>query len=100
MLDSSSLVWRGLAVVVGRRMASTSCPVCASALSRCCRYDRAWNCDDLSCHSQVGEIAAIHVTVEVLSLMLILAWVFLTVIGTLSVVLKSARTVRAASQMS
>jgi hypothetical protein len=47
----------------------------------------------------VAEIAAIDITVGVLSIMLILAWVFLTVIGTLSAVLKTARTVRAASQL-
>lgn len=47
----------------------------------------------------VAEIAAIDITVGVLSVMLILAWVFLTVIGTLSAVLKAARTVRAASQL-
>jgi hypothetical protein len=47
----------------------------------------------------VDEIAAIDITVGVLSVMLILAWVFLTVIGTLSAVLKTARTVRAASQL-
>jgi len=47
----------------------------------------------------VAEIAAIDITVGVLSVMLILAWVFLTVIGTLSAVLKTARTVRAASQL-
>jgi len=47
----------------------------------------------------VAEIAAIGVTVWVLSLILILAWVFLTVIGTLSAILKTARTVRAAFQL-
>jgi len=47
----------------------------------------------------VAEIAAIDITVGVLSVMLILAWVFLTVIGTLSAVLKTARTGRAASQL-
>jgi hypothetical protein len=46
----------------------------------------------------VAEIAAIDITIRVLSLMLILGWVFLTVIGTLSAVLKTAKTVRATSQ--
>jgi hypothetical protein len=53
----------------------------------------------LSIPRSVGEIAAIYITVGVLSLILILAWLFLTVIGTLSVVLKSARTLRATSQV-
>ncbi|HUA16745.1 MAG TPA: hypothetical protein VMG31_15735 [Verrucomicrobiae bacterium] len=44
----------------------------------------------------LAEIAAIPV--GVLSLVLVLAWVFLIVIGTLSGVLKGARTLRAASQ--
>ena len=44
----------------------------------------------------LAEIAAIPV--GVLSLVLVLAWVFLTVIGILSGVLKGARTLRAASQ--
>lgn len=47
----------------------------------------------------VAEIAVIQAAVGVLSLMLILAWVFLTVIGTLSAVLKTTRTVRAPSQL-
>ena len=47
----------------------------------------------------VAEIAAIHITVGVFSLVLILAWGFLAVIGTLSAVLKTARSVRAASQL-
>ena len=46
----------------------------------------------------VSEIAAIHITVGVLSLTLILAWVFLIVVGTLSAVLKTARAVTAGSQ--
>jgi hypothetical protein len=46
-----------------------------------------------------AETTAISITVGVLSIMLILGWVFLTVIGTLSAVLKTARTVRAASQL-
>jgi hypothetical protein len=47
----------------------------------------------------VAEIPAIHNTVGILSLMLIIAWVFLTVIGTVSAVLRTARTVRAPSQL-
>jgi len=53
----------------------------------------------LSVPTSVGEIAAIYITIGALSLLLILAWVFLAVIGTLSVVLKSARTLRATSQL-
>ncbi len=53
----------------------------------------------LSVPRSVGEIAPIHIAVGVLSLVLILAWVLLTVIGTLSAVLKSARTLKAASQL-
>lgn len=53
----------------------------------------------LSVPSSVGEIAAIHITVGVLSLILILAWLFLTVIGALSVVLTSASTARGTSQV-
>ena len=47
----------------------------------------------------VAEIAAIQIAVGVLSLMLILAWILLAVIGTLSAVLKTARTGGAASQL-
>jgi len=53
----------------------------------------------LSVPTSVGEIAAIYITIGALSLLLILAWVFLAVIGTLSVILESARTLRATSQL-
>ena len=41
----------------------------------------------------VAKIAAIDITVRVLSLMLILGWVVLTLIGTLSAALRTARAV-------
>jgi hypothetical protein len=45
----------------------------------------------------VAEIAAIHVTVDVLSLVIALGWVFLIVTVTVSVALKGIRTLRKAS---
>ena len=53
----------------------------------------------LAVPTAVAEIEAIHITVGALSLVLLLAWVFLTLTGTLSAVLKTARTVRATSEL-